>query len=125
MVSGRGNRRNGVDTRTISPRHNLPVELNSFVGREQELVEIEHLLGTTRLVTLVGTGGVGKTRLAQRVAAQVVDRYPDGAWLIELAPVVDSTLLQYAAAMSLGLREQPGLSPQTILIQHLQTKKVL
>jgi predicted ATPase/DNA-binding CsgD family transcriptional regulator len=103
----------------------LPVELNSFVGREQELVEIEHLLDTTRLVTLVGTGGVGKTRLAQRVAAQVLDRYPDGAWLIELAAVVESTLLPYAAAMSLGLRELPGLSPLAILTQHLQPKRLL
>src|SRR5258708_30058251 len=110
MVSGRGKRRNGVDTRTISPRHNLPVELNSFVGREQELVEIEHLLDTTRLLTLVGTGGVGKTPLAQRVAPQVLDRYPDGARVVELAAVVESTPLPHAAAMSLRFREPPGLS---------------
>ena len=86
----RGRRRGGVDGNAggvAAARHNLPAELNSFVGREQELVEIEHLLGTTRLLTLVGTGGVGKTRLAQRVASQVLDRYPDGAWLIELAAV--------------------------------------
>src|SRR5260370_24167575 len=125
MVSGRGKRRNGADTRTSSPRHNLPVELNSFIGREQELVEIEHLLDTTRLLTLVGTGGVGKTRVAQRVAAQVLDRYPDGAWLVELAAVVESPLLPYAAAMSLGLRELPGLSPLAILTQHLQPKRLL
>jgi predicted ATPase/DNA-binding CsgD family transcriptional regulator len=128
VVSARSKRHNGLDTRaegTGRPRGNLPAELNSFVGREQELVEIEHLLATTRLLTLVGTGGVGKTRLAQRVASQVLDRYPDGAWLIELAAVVESTLLPYAAAMSLGLRELPGLSPLEILTQHLQPKRLL
>ncbi|HLZ29428.1 MAG TPA: tetratricopeptide repeat protein [Chloroflexota bacterium] len=108
-------------------RHNLPAELNSFVGREQELVEVEHLLGTTRLLTLVGTGGVGKTRLAQRLARQVLDHYPDGAWLIELAAVwsVEPTLLPYAAALSLGLRERPGVAPLAVLTEHLQPKQVL
>ena len=106
--------------------HNLPAELNSFVGREQELVEIEQLLGTTRLLTLVGTGGVGKTRLAQRVASQVLHRYPDGAWLIELAAVgLEPTLLPYAAALSLGLRERPGLTPLAILTEHLLSKRLL
>jgi flagellar biosynthesis GTPase FlhF len=73
LVNARGRKRL-VQTQ---PRHNLPVELNSFVGREQELIEVERLLGTTRLLTLVGTGGIGKTRLAQRLAAQVLDGYPD------------------------------------------------
>ncbi|MGI9146298.1 MAG: ATP-binding protein [Chloroflexota bacterium] len=107
------------------PPHNLPTELNSFIGREQELVEVERLLATTRLLTLVGTGGVGKTRLAQRLATQVVDSYSDGAWFIELAPVTDSALLPYAAAMTLGLREAPGVSPLTRLTEHLRTKQQL
>src|ERR1700694_2932933 len=110
----------------VIARHNLPTELNSFVGRAHELVAIEQLLGTTRLLTLVGTGGVGKTRLAQRVAARELDHYPDGAWLVELATlVVDSALLPSAVAMSLGLRERPGLSPLMILIEHLQPKRLL
>src|SRR5450755_1196974 len=107
------------------PRHNMPAELNSFVGREQELIEVERLLGTSRLLTLVGTGGVGKTRLALRVASHTLDRYPDGAWLIELAAVVESALLPYAAAMSLGLRERPGLSQLAILTEHLQPRQLL
>jgi non-specific serine/threonine protein kinase len=114
-----------VTDTTTRARHNLPAELNSFIGRENELVELEHLLGTTRLLTLVGTGGVGKTRLAQRVASNVLDRYPDGAWWIELASVVDSDLLPYAAAMSLQLREPPGRSPRAMLIEHLQPRHLL
>lgn len=126
MANTRSRRHGDVDGGTLPARHNLPVELNSFVGRELELVEVEHLLGTTRLLTLVGTGGVGKTRLAQRVASQVLDRYRDGAWLIELAAVgLEPTLLPYAAALSLGLRERPGLTPLAILTEHLQPKQVL
>jgi len=128
VVRARTKRRSGVDTHADGggrAPNNLPAELNSFVGREHELVEIGQLLGTTRLLTLVGTGGVGKTRLAQRVASQVLDRYPDGAWFIELAAVVESDLLPYAAAMSLGLRELPGLSPLAILTRHLQPKQLL
>jgi len=109
----------------VPARHNLPAELNSFVGREHELVELEHLLGKTRLLTLVGTGGVGKTRLAQRLASNVLDRYPDGAWWIELAAVVDADLLPYAVAMSLQLREPPGRSPRAMLIEHLQPRHLL
>jgi predicted ATPase/DNA-binding CsgD family transcriptional regulator len=127
-VSVRGRRRIGGSTHSepaSQPRHNLPAELNSFVGREQELIEVERLLGTSRLLTLVGTGGVGKTRLAQRVAAHTLDRYPDGAWLIELAAVVESALLPYAAAMSLSLRERPGLSQLAILTEHLQPRQLL
>src|ERR1700704_2094409 len=119
VANARTRRHGDVDGGTLPARHNLPAELNSFVGRERELVEVEHLLGTTRLLTLVGTGGVGKTRLAQRVALAVLDRYRAGAWLIELAAVrpLEPTLLPYAAALSLGLRERPGLTPLAILTE--------
>jgi predicted ATPase/DNA-binding CsgD family transcriptional regulator len=110
---------------SVAPRHNVPAELNSFVGRAEELVEIEHLLGTTRLLTLVGTGGVGKTRLAQRLASQLLDRYADGVWWIELATVVDADLLPYAVAVSLHLREPPGRSPLALLMEHLQLRRLL
>jgi predicted ATPase len=76
-------------------------------------------------LTLVGTGGVGKTRLALRVTSYTLDRYLDGAWLIELAAVVESALLPVAVAMSLGLRERPGLSQLDILIEHLQPRQLL
>jgi non-specific serine/threonine protein kinase len=128
VVNARSKRTNDLDSLADligRPRHNLPTELNTFVGRAQEILEIQNLLVSTRLLTLVGTGGVGKTRLAQRVASQVLERYPDGAWLIELAAVVESNMLPYAAALSLGLRELPGLSPLEILTQHLQAKRLL
>jgi predicted ATPase len=69
--------------------NNLPIQVTSFVGREHELVALQRLLPTTRLLTLIGAGGVGKTRLALAVAADVLDQYPDGAWWVELAPLAD------------------------------------
>ncbi len=93
----------------------LPRQLTSFVGREEELAEIERLLATTRLFTLTGVGGIGKTRLALRIAERLADpstssgqAYPDGVWLVELAPLSDSALVPQAVATTLGVREQPG-----------------
>ena len=74
-------------------RHNLPCEMSSFVGREQQLADLVGLLGRARLLTLVGTGGVGKTRLALRLASTVLEQYPDGVWLVELTPFSDPSLL--------------------------------
>src|SRR6185436_11058103 len=73
--------------------NNLPRQLTSFVGREREIAEIRRLLAATSLLTLVGTGGAGKTRLALQVAADVLATYRDGAWLVELAPLSDPTLV--------------------------------
>ncbi len=72
-------------TPTPKPRHNLPHQVTSFIGREKEIAELERLLSTTRLLTLTGAGGCGKTRLAVHLAANVVQGYPDGCWLVELA----------------------------------------
>src|SRR5206468_3714446 len=67
--------------------NNLPLQVTSLVGREAELAELKRLLGTTRLLTLTGTGGCGKTRLALQAAAELLDVYPDGAWFADLAPI--------------------------------------
>src|SRR5262245_42476614 len=91
-----------------SSRHNLPVQLTSFVGREHEVGEVGRLTETARLVTLTGTGGVGKTRLALEAAAAALPAYPDGVWLVELAPLSDPALVPSALAVVLGVREQPG-----------------
>ena len=90
------------------PIDNLPLELTSFVGREREIAEVKALLEGTRLLTLTGAGGSGKTRLAIRVAKDLVGAYEDGVWLVELAPLSDPELVAQAVAQALGVREQPG-----------------
>ena len=87
------------------PKHNLPRSLTSLVGREQELVELDRLLATAPLLTLVGAGGIGKTRLAQELVRNHVASYPDGSWLIELARLADPSLVPSAVAAALGLHD--------------------
>src|SRR6202040_2665046 len=82
-------RASGEPPPSSDPRCNLPVSVSSFVGRDHELRDGRRFLDTARLLTLTGTGGVGKTRLALRLAREVLEAYPDGVWLVELAPVGD------------------------------------
>src|SRR5215213_2090616 len=107
------------------PLHNLPSELSSFVGREKELAEVKRLLENTRLLTLTGAGGCGKTRLALAVASEVVEGFEDGVWLVDLAPLADPALVPQAVASTLGAREQPGRILTEILSDYLRSKKVL
>jgi predicted ATPase/DNA-binding CsgD family transcriptional regulator len=86
---------------------NLPAEPNSFVGRERDLAELARLLGDVRALTLCGPGGIGKTRLALRLACETVPGYPDGAWLVELADTEDPSLVARRVAAALGVREEP------------------
>jgi len=88
--------------------HNLPAQLSSFIGREQEIGAARRMLGETRLLTLAGTGGAGKTRLALQVAAEVIEDFPDGVWLVDLAPLSDPGLLPQTVAGVLGLGEEGG-----------------
>ena len=104
---------------------NLPVHLTSFVGRHEELSGIATALGEWRLVTLTGTGGVGKTRLAVQVAAEVLPRFRDGAWLCELAVAAnDETMAQVVAAV-LGVVQRPGMSLEASISDSLRTKESL
>lgn len=105
--------------------NNLPVQLTSFVGRERERAEIHRLLDTVRLLTLTGVGGVGKTRLALRAAVDVLDEYPDGVWLVELAPLTDPTLLPSAIATTLKVRDQPERPSERVLVDYLEQKRLL
>ena len=108
-----------------SSRHNLPIERTSFVGREEETVEVKRLLSMTSLLTLTGTGGSGKTRFALALARELVGAYQDGAWLVELAPLSDPELVERTVAGVLGVREQPGRPLTATLVDHLSSKKLL
>ncbi|MDI9914777.1 protein kinase [Rhodococcus sp. IEGM 1379] len=103
----------------------LPLELTSFVGRRTELVEAENLLSTSRLVTLTGIGGVGKTRLAVRVATKRQHLYADGARLVELGELYDATLLVDVVAGALGLRDRSARPVQVVVTDFLASRELL
>jgi predicted ATPase/transcriptional regulator with XRE-family HTH domain len=105
--------------------HNLPRALTSFVGRERELNELGHLLPTAPALTLVGPGGVGKTRLAQELVRGLVANYADGCWIVELAPLADPALIPGAVAAAVGLRDIHGRSVSGALVDYLKTKRLL
>src|SRR6266480_4652517 len=98
---------------------NLPAEATSFIGRRRELAEVRKKLGAARLVSLVGPGGVGKTRLAVRIAADLARGFRDGAWLVELADVRDPALVSNAAMAALDLRDQAFTEPLVIAGEHV------
>ena len=104
---------------------NVPAEATSFVGRRDELTEARKKLAVARLVTLVGPGGVGKSRLAIRVAASLGRGFPDGAWLAELAELQDPALVDSAVMAALDLRVQAATQPLALLRSHLKDKELL
>jgi predicted ATPase/class 3 adenylate cyclase len=110
---------------TRSTRHNLPESLTSFVGRERESVEVIKLLGSTRLLTLIGVGGTGKTRLMLHTAKNQLNQYRHGVWLVELAALTDPELIPGQIASALNLREIPGRSLQDVLVDFLRQKQTL
>src|SRR5512137_1333723 len=105
--------------------NNLPVQLTSFIGREKDIAEVERLLSSSRLVTLTGSGGAGKTRLSLQVAAEVIDDFAQGVWFVELAPLSDPALVPQAVASALGLREEKGQPLMTMLTDYLHAKTLL
>ena len=112
--------------RTLDARQtNLPPERTSFVGREREVAETTVLLERARLLTLTGPGGVGKTRLALKVASDQLDRFADGVYLADLSPITDPTLVPAAIAAALLVREQPGRDPVDALVEHIGTRELL
>ena len=104
---------------------NLPAELTSFVGRRGELAEVRRLLAGSRLVTLTGVGGVGKTRLALRAAAGSRRAFPGGVWLVRLDQLRDEALVAQAVAGALGLQDRPGYSPAAALAEYLAGRQLL
>jgi predicted ATPase/DNA-binding CsgD family transcriptional regulator len=106
-------------------RTNIPPQLTSFVGREREIAELQQLLDDVRLLTLVGAGGIGKTRLALRLASELVPHVPDGVWLVELAALQDPNLVPQTVAATLDIRERPDEPVQVSLKEALQNQEVL
>jgi predicted ATPase/class 3 adenylate cyclase len=105
--------------------NNLPQQLTSFVGRERELIELSQLLSKHRLVMLHGAGGIGKTRLSLQVAAEVMDDFPDGVWLVELAALNDARLVPQALASVLGVKEEPGRPVAEALFKYVKDRRLL
>ena len=106
-------------------RTNLPESLTSFIGRERELAEIKQRLATARLMTLTGMGGLGKTRLAQQAAAEMLDAYRDGVWFVDLAPLGDPALVPSALAQVLQINEAAGQALLTSLCSQLRKRETL
>ena len=105
--------------------NNLPVELTSFVGREVEVAEVKQLLSASRLVTLTGSGGCGKTRLSIQVAGELGNRYSDGVYFTDLAPVADPALVSQTLLSSYHLREDSRRNALDVLIDYLRSKNIL
>ncbi|MBP0448536.1 regulator [Kitasatospora sp. RG8] len=103
----------------------LPAEVNSFVGRREELASLAGMLAAARLVTVTGPGGVGKSRLALRAAARAAGAFPDGTWLVEVAPVQDPLLLGHAALEALRLTDGTARAPLDILTEQLAGRRML
>jgi transcriptional regulator with XRE-family HTH domain len=106
-------------------RSNLPVQVTRFVGREKEVAEVRERLNSTRLITLTGTGGCGKTRLALEVAATELGQFRDGVWLVELAALTGLELVPSAVMAALGIREEPGQPVQATLLAALRPRQLL
>ena len=109
----------------MSTPNNLPAELTSFVGRERQLAELRRLLRKSRLITLTGPGGAGKTRLALRLAADQLDRHRDGVWLVDLSTLNDARLLEQTVASAFGVREERHRAMVEVLAEHLGAHQML
>jgi predicted ATPase/DNA-binding SARP family transcriptional activator len=109
----------------LPPQGGLPVVASSLVGRDRDVAAVLAMLGQCRLLTLTGPGGVGKTRLAVQAATEGADRYPDGAWFCELAPVTGGTAVAHAVAAAVGATQQPGWDIQRSMLAFLTPRRLL
>ncbi|MDR7422919.1 MAG: adenylate/guanylate cyclase domain-containing protein [Armatimonadota bacterium] len=105
--------------------NNLPTQLTSFIGRQRELTEARRLLGGTRLLTLTGPGGTGKTRLALQLGVEVIDSFPDGVFFVGLAPIADPELVPSTIGQALGLQEASGRAQIDHLVEFLGERRLL
>src|SRR5713226_753173 len=107
------------------PTNNLPVHLTTLIGRENEIGELREMLAGSRLLTLTGAPGCGKTRLALAVAVEALSAFPEGTYLVELGPLADSALVPQTIASIFGIREGPDRPLISALIEHLREKELL
>ncbi len=105
--------------------NNLPIQLTSFIGREKEMAAVTDLLTANRLVTLLGTGGTGKTRLSLQTGAELLERFQDGVYFVELAPVTEANLLAQTVASVLGVKEEVGRPLTQSLVDYLKPRTLL
>jgi predicted ATPase/class 3 adenylate cyclase len=105
--------------------HNLPLQQSAFLGRRRELAEGAGFLASTRMLSIVGPGGTGKTRVAYQLAAEQLDVFPDGIWVVELAPVLDPTFVTAVLLVALGLRAEPGRTAVETIVTHLRSRRTL
>jgi non-specific serine/threonine protein kinase len=124
-LASTGDERDAIQRAAARRPHNLPNALTSFIGREPEIAEACQLLAETRLLTLAGTGGIGKTRLGHEVASRLLDELPDGAWLVELSALADPALVPQAVAAVVGVREVAGRPLLATLSDALRSKRLL
>lgn len=115
----------GKSSAPPTPRTNLPIQLTSFVGRGEEISEIKKLLAQSRILTLTGTGGIGKTRLAQKVAAESIDKFADGVWFVELAAIGDAPLVERSVAATLNVQEDATRPLIESVREFLRSKQIL
>ena len=131
MTNVRGEESNGSgDSTTLAVGDaadvpNLPVPLSSFVGREEELGELSQELAGTRLLTVTGPGGCGKTRLVLRCASELSDRFPDGVWWVDLAPLAEERLVAATVAEALGVRPLPGFTELQAVCAYLASRRAM
>lgn len=104
---------------------NLPVRVTTFVGREAQVEAVAELVGESRMLTLTGAGGCGKTRLALEVARKLEGQFPDGIWWVDLAPIEDPVLVSTRAASALDVREAPGRPARDAMVEHLRSRRAL
>lgn len=124
-LAARRARGSRIAEQDVVPPHNLPRQLTSFLGRDEVIDEVAQLVEAAALVSIVGTGGAGKTRLAIEAGARLLNRFPDGVWFVELAPLSDPSLVAHALASTLHVQESPHRPLLETLASYLARKRML